>query len=213
MVTQDQVVEVIETLKKAYPNSKVSLDFENPYQLLVATILSAQTTDKAVNKVTPRLFEKYPSIEKLAKAEVDDVAEIIKTLGFYRTKAKNLVRMANKVMKEFNGEIPQTMKGLTSLPGVGRKTANVVLGNAFGIPNSGITVDTHVKRIANRIGWTENQNPEKIEKDLMKIIPVNYWVAFTPLIIDHGRAICRARNPKCEICPIEDYCPSSVLKQ
>lgn len=204
------MTEVIKLLKKTYPDSKVSLDFKNPYELLVATILSAQTTDKAVNKVTPVLFKEYPTVEDLANAKVEDVAEIIRTLGFYKTKAKNLVKMANRVVKEFGGEIPQTMKDLTSLAGVGRKTANVVLGNAFGIPDSGITVDTHVKRIANRLGWTNNTDPEKIEKDLMKIIPVEYWVEFTPLIIDHGRAICKARKPLCEKCPIESFCPSST---
>ncbi|RMG28069.1 MAG: endonuclease III [Methanobacteriota archaeon] len=212
-MNKEKTTEVIEKLKKAYPNSKVSLDFNNAYELLVATILSAQTTDKAVNKVTPDLFSKFPNIEALAEAEVEEVAQIIRTLGFYKTKAKNLVKMARKVVEEFNGEIPRNMEDLTSLPGVGRKTANVVLGNAFGIPDSGITVDTHVKRITRRLGWTKEEKPEKIEKDLMKIIPVKYWVEFTPLIIDHGRAICRARKPMCEKCPIEEDCPSSTIRQ
>ncbi len=210
---QEKVIDIIETLKRTYPDSKVSLDFRNPYELLVATILSAQTTDKAVNKVTPELFQKYPNIESLAKASPEDVAEIIRTLGFYRSKAKNLVKMAQRVVEKYNGQIPRTMEDLTSLAGVGRKTANVVLGNAFGIPDSGITVDTHVKRITKRLGWTTNDKPEKIEQDLMKIIPVKYWVQFTPLIIDHGRAICKARKPLCEKCPIEKDCPSSTLRQ
>lgn len=214
MQNSNSVEKIIEKLQIAYPTSKTSLDFQSPYELLVATMLSAQSTDKVVNTVTPSLFKKYPSTKELNKANLDDVIEIIKTVGLYNNKAKNLLSMANKVEEEFKGEIPNTIKGLTGLPGVGRKTATAVLANAFGITDQGITVDTHMMRICRRLGWTsvEKNDATRIERELMKVIPQKYWGIITHLIIDHGRAICSAKKPKCEKCVIVDYCPSSLIK-
>ncbi len=212
MVDQTVVSEVIKRLREEYPESKTSLDFEDPYQLLVGTMLSAQTTDKAVNKATPKLFADYPTILSLADAEPEDIVPYIKSIGLYNNKAKNLVKMARMVKDEYNGEIPQTMKDLTRLPGVGRKTANVVLGNAFGIPDSGITIDTHMIRVMNLLGWAEGKNAVKIERDLMKVIPVDDWVDITHLIIDHGRAVCKAGRPQCDRCVLSDLCPSCQVK-
>lgn len=205
---------IIRELQTAYPDSKTSLDFENPYQLLVSTMLSAQTTDKAVNNVTPALFSKYPSCKELSNASLDDIVVMIKSIGLYNNKAKNLLVLAKKIETDFNGDIPHTIKELTSLPGVGRKTATVVLTNAFGITDQGITVDTHMMRVTKRLGWatSEKNNATKIEKELMTVIPQKYWGIITHLIIDHGRAICSAKNPKCSKCVIENYCPSSTIK-
>ncbi len=205
---------VIEKLQRAYPESKTSLDFKNPYQLLVATMLSAQTTDKAVNNVTPELFRKYPTCLELSRSSIEKIIPLIKSIGLYNNKAKNLLEMAQKVVNEYNGEIPQTIKDLTSLPGVGRKTATAVLTNAFGIKDQGITVDTHMMRVTRRLGWvnTEKNNATKIEKELMSVIPLKYWGIITHLIIDHGRAICTSKNPKCSECVIEEQCPSSLVK-
>lgn len=205
------VREVIQRLRQEYPNSKTSLDFNNPFQLLVGTILSAQTTDKAVNKATPALFKAFPDVFSLSKASKEEVVPYIKSIGLYNNKAKNLVAMAKMIVSEYGGDVPSTMKELTSLPGVGRKTANVVIGNAFGIPDSGITVDTHMIRITNLLGWAEGKNPVKIEKELMKIIPVEDWVDITHLIIDHGRAVCKANRPICGKCVLADLCPSSLV--
>ena len=204
------VREVIQRLRQEYPNSKTSLDFNNPFQLLVGTILSAQTTDKAVNKATPDLFKAFPDVFSLSRASKEEVVPYIKSIGLYNNKAKNLVAMAKMIVSEYGGEVPSTMKELTSLPGVGRKTANVVMGNAFGIPDSGITVDTHMIRITNLLGWAKGKNPVKIEKELMKIIPVEDWVDITHLIIDHGRAVCKANRPLCGKCVLADLCPSSL---
>ncbi len=211
---QNNVEEIISILQRAYPGSKTSLDFVNPYQLLVATILSAQTTDKVVNTVTPALFDKYPSCFELSHAHLDDITEIIKRVGLFNNKAKNLLAMANKVVNEFNGDVPQTIKSLTSLSGVGRKTATAVLANAFNITDQGITVDTHMMRVCYRLGWStiDTKNADKVEKELMLIIPKKYWGIITHLIIDHGRAICSAKNPNCSQCVIEKFCPSSRLK-
>jgi len=204
------VREVIQRLRQEYPNSKTSLDFQNPFQLLVGTILSAQTTDKAVNKATPDLFKDFPDVLSLSRASKEEVVPYIRSIGLYNNKAKNLVAMAKMIVSEYGGEVPFTMKELTSLPGVGRKTANVVMGNAFGIPDSGITVDTHMIRITNLLGWAEGKNSVKIEKELMKIIPVENWVGITHLIIDHGRAVCKANRPLCGKCVLADLCPSSL---
>ena len=213
MNQHSQVEKIIQELQLAYPDSKPSLDFENPFQLLVATMLSAQTTDKAVNIVTPNLFKKYPSCVELSQATIDEIIPIIKSIGLYNNKAKNLLEMSKKVVEDFNGKIPQSIKDLTSLPGVGRKTATAVLANAFGISDQGITVDTHMMRVTYRLGWstTEQKNANKIEKELMTVIPKKYWGIITHLIIDHGRAICSARKPKCSKCIIEEYCPSSLI--
>ena len=215
MIEQETIEKIISELKKAYPDSKTSLDFKNPYQLLVATMLSAQTTDKMVNTVTPRLFRKYQDCNALSEANLDELIEIIRSIGLFNTKAKNLLAMANIVKEDFNGEIPKTIKELTSLPGVGRKTATAVLTNAFGITDQGITVDTHMMRVTKRLGWStiEKKDANQVEKELMQVIPIQYWGIITHLIIDHGRAICSAKNPKCLDCSIEQFCPSSSKKQ
>ena len=206
------VEQVVEKLLIAYPESRTSLDFKNPFQLLVATSLSAQSTDKMVNTVTPQLFQKYPTSEELAKADIDDVISIIKPVGLFNNKAKNIIKMSEKLGIEFNNQVPNNIKSLTSLPGVGRKTATAVLTNAFGITDQGITVDIHMMRVTKRLGWTNvEKNATKIEKDLMQVIPQKYWGIITHLIIDHGRSICSAKNPNCSNCIIEQYCPSSLL--
>lgn len=197
---------VIRILKKTYPVAECALDHESPFQLLVATILSAQCTDERVNSVTPELFRKFPTPQKLAAATQDQVEKVIKTLGFFRAKAKNLRAMAQTLVDEFDGELPQTLDELTSLAGVGRKTANVVLGTCFDIP-SGVVVDTHVKRISNLLGLTESDNPEIIERDLIAILPKKEWIQFSHRMIHHGRQICIARRPKCADCPLLKICP------
>lgn len=197
---------VIRILKKTYPVAECALDHESPFQLLVATILSAQCTDERVNSVTPELFRKFPTPQKLAAATQDQVEKVIKSLGFFRAKAKNLRAMAQTLVDEFDGELPQTLDELTSLAGVGRKTANVVLGTCFDIP-SGVVVDTHVKRISNLLGLTESDNPEIIERDLIAILPKKEWIQFSHRMIHHGRQICIARRPKCADCPLLKICP------
>ncbi len=201
--------EIVNRLIKAYPDSKISLNFSNPYELLVATILSAQSTDKRVNMVLPNLFNAFPDVQSLSKAEIKDIIPYIKTLGWYNNKAKSLHKMAKMVASEFSGKIPSTMNELIKLPGVGRKTANVVLGNGFGIKNSGITVDTHVTRICNRLGVVHTTNAIIIERELIKLVPEDKWVEFTHLMIDHGRKIC-VRKPKCDICVLEDLCDKNL---
>ena len=195
-------------LEKAYPDAHCALDYTNPYQLTVATILSAQCTDKRVNMVTPELFAKYPTPAALAAAKPEDVEGIIKSTGFFRAKTKSLIGMATAVDANHGGEIPRAMDQLVKLPGVGRKTANVVLGNAFDI-NAGVVVDTHVTRVSQRLGLTKQTDPVKIETDLMKLFPPAGWTMLSHLFIEHGRQVCDARKPKCEICPLSDLCPSS----
>ncbi len=184
----------------------VPLEHEDPFQLLVATILSAQCTDERVNMVTPVLFRKYPTAEKLARSSQPDVERIIKSTGFFRAKAKNVRGMATKLVEEFGGELPRTVEELITLPGVGRKTANVLLGTAYGIA-SGVVVDTHVKRIAFLLGLTKHTDPEKVEHDLMELLPAKEWVNFAHRLIHHGRRICIARRPKCPECPLLKLCP------
>ena len=195
-------------LDKAYPDAHCALDFTNPYELTVATILSAQCTDKRVNMVTPTLFAKYPNARALSAARPEDVEEIIKSTGFFRAKAKSLIGMATAVEEKHGGEIPREMDQLVKLPGVGRKTANVVLGNAFDT-NVGVVVDTHVTRVSQRLALTRQTDPVKIEQDLMKLFPQHGWTMLSHLFIEHGRQVCDARKPKCEICPLSDLCPSS----
>jgi len=202
---------VIRILKKTYPKAECALNHESPFQLLVATILSAQCTDERVNSVTPELFEKYPTPQELATATQDQVESVIKSLGFFRSKAKNLRAMAQALVDNFDGELPQTLDELVGLAGVGRKTANVVLGTCFEIP-SGVVVDTHVKRITNLLGMTESDNPEIIERDLMAILPKNEWIEFSHRMIHHGRQICIARRPKCLDCPLLKICPRVGLE-
>jgi endonuclease III len=200
--------EIRRRLDKAYPDAHCALDFRNPYELTVATILSAQCTDKRVNMVTPALFAKYPTPADLASAEPSDVEEIIKSTGFFRAKTKSLIGMATAVDEQHGGEIPREMDALVKLPGVGRKTANVVLGNAFD-QNAGVVVDTHVTRVSQRLALTKQTDPVKIEQDLMKLFPREGWTMLSHLFIEHGRQICDARKPKCEVCPLSDLCPSS----
>lgn len=201
---------IIRKLKKQYPDARCALHHEDALELLVATILSAQCTDVRVNLVTKHLFQKYRSASDYAEANPAELEEEIKSTGFYRNKTKSILGMAQALVKEHAGRVPRTMEDLVKLPGVGRKTANVVLGNAFGI-NEGIVVDTHVKRIANRLKLTKQSDPVKIEPDLMKLVPRKEWALFSHLVIFHGRQICSARKPKCEICPVNTLCPTSSV--
>ncbi len=193
-------------LAKTYPEAKCALNHRNPYELIVATILSAQCTDERVNMTTPALFKKYPTPAKLAAAKQPDVEKIVKSCGFYRNKAKSIRGAAQGIVNDHNGEVPDTMEALLKLPGVARKTANVVLGNAFDI-NEGVVVDTHVKRLSNRMGLTTNTTPDKIEQDLMPLVPQKNWTMLSHLLIWHGRRTCPARKPDCENCPVADDCP------
>jgi endonuclease-3 len=197
--------EILRRLDQTYPNAQCALLHRNPWELLVATILSAQCTDKRVNMVTPGLFEKYPTIEDFAAARQVALEQDIRSTGFFRNKAKSLIGAARKLLSDFGGQVPQTMEELLSLPGVARKTANVVLGAAFG-KAAGVVVDTHVQRIARRLDLTQEQDPAKIEKELMKAIPQEKWIVFSHQIIHHGRQLCFARAPACPRCPLEDLC-------
>lgn len=198
-------------LKRTYPDAECALHHDNPFQLLVATILSAQCTDERVNMVTPKLFAKYPTPDKLAAATQKGVEKIIQSCGFYRNKATNLRGMAKALVERHNGQIPRDLKELTRLPGVGRKTANVLLGTAFGIP-SGVVVDTHVKRISRLLGLTVSNNPDIVERELMQILPEKEWINYSHRLIHHGRAICIARRPKCTECPLLKICPREGLE-
>jgi endonuclease-3 len=205
---RERAAEIIRRLHREYPNSRTSLNYRNPYELLTATILSAQCTDERVNQVTPGLFRKYPDVDDLAAAKPQQLEELIRPTGFYRNKTKSLLGMANAVVDRFEGRIPDEIDELVELPGVGRKTANVVLGNAFG-KAVGIVVDTHVTRLSGRLGLTRQRDPLKIEQELMKIIPTNEWTNLAHLFIDHGRAVCKAPTPRCERCVLSAICPSS----
>jgi endonuclease-3 len=201
---------VYDRLLALYPDAHCELDFKTPFQLVVATILSAQCTDKRVNMVTPVLFARYPSVESLARAKQDDVEEIIKSTGFFRNKAKSIIGMAGAVVDRFGGNVPSTLETLVTLPGVGRKTANVVLGNAFDI-NEGVVVDTHVSRLSLRLGLTSETDPVKIEQDLMRLFARERWTMLAHLLIFHGRRVCDAKNPRCGECVLADICPSARL--
>ncbi len=203
-----RVEEIIRRLWQEYPDATTSLEHASPYQLLVATILSAQCTDERVNMVTPELFRRYPAVEDLAGAKREDVEEIIRSTGFFRQKTKSLLGMADAVVERHGGRVPDTMKELTKLPGVGRKTANVVLGNAFD-KDEGVVVDTHVKRLAGRLGLTKETAPEKIEQDLISLVPKQSWTDLPHLFIFHGRAVCKAPTPLCDACVLFDLCPSA----
>jgi endonuclease-3 len=199
-----RVKEIIRILSKAIPDSRIALKFSNPLELLIATILSAQCTDVKVNQVTADLFKKYRSAKHYAEANLAELEEEIRPTGFYRNKAKSIQRCCQELVKRFAGDVPKTLEELVTLPGVGRKTANVILGNAFGMP--GIAVDTHVHRVSRRIGLTKNDDPVKIEFDLMKIVPQKEWTHFSNLLIWHGRRTCVARKPLCGICPVRKWC-------
>jgi endonuclease III len=202
--------EIYRILERTYPDAHCALDHRNAFELTVATILSAQCTDARVNQVTPELFEAFPDAESLAGARIEEVERIIHSTGFYRNKARNLVGMAGAVVERHGGAIPETLAELVKLPGVGRKTANVVLGNAFGI-DEGIVVDTHVKRLANRLGWTGQTDPVKVEEELVRLVPRERWTMLSHLLIFHGRQVCSARKPRCGACPVAHLCPSSSL--
>lgn len=205
---QQRAAEVLTRLKRLYPDATCSLDYASPVQLLVATILSAQCTDERVNKVTPELFRQFPDAQAMAEADIGDIETLIKSTGFYRNKAKNIQGACRKIITDFGGEVPATMEELLTLPGVARKTANVVLAHAFGI-NAGVTVDTHVKRLSHRLGFTQQTDPKKIEPDLMKLLPQPEWENWSIRLIYHGRAVCNARNPACDRCDLADLCPSA----
>jgi endonuclease III len=211
MNIEEQAKTVVDCLRKKYPEARIMLNYSTPFELLVATILSAQCTDKKVNEVTGELFKKYSSPEDFVNVSQAQLEQDIRPTGFYRNKARNIKGAATMLLERFGGVLPKTMEDMIKLPGVARKTANVVLGNAYGVVE-GIAVDTHVKRITNKLGLTKNTDPEKIEQDLMKIIPKDLWYLFTYLIIEHGRATCDAKKPKCEICTLNDICPSMSLK-
>jgi endonuclease III len=205
--TKQKAIEILIQLKRLYPDATCSLNFETPVQLMVATILSAQCTDERVNKVTPALFAKFPDAKAFAAADVEEIEQLIYSTGFYRNKAKNIQGACQKIVAEFGGEVPKQMEQLLSLSGVARKTANVILAHGYGIIE-GVTVDTHVKRLSNRLGLTGNSDPIKIERDLMKLLPQPEWENFSILLIYHGRAVCNARKPNCGECSIAHICPS-----
>jgi len=204
---KERLLKILERLKAAYPDAKIALKFSNPLELLVATILSAQCTDERVNEVTRELFKKYRTAKDYAEAPLEQLAEDIRPTGFYQQKAKYIKEAARMIVEEFGGEVPRTMEEMLRLPGVARKTANIVLANAYGVID-GIPVDTHVRRLAKRLGFSQEKDPNKIEKDLMEIIPKEDW-AFIPYVFQqHGRKICKARKPLCEKCVVKDLCPS-----
>jgi len=205
--SKKRVEKIINLLKKEYPSIKLALKFNNPLELLVATILSAQCTDERTNRVTGNLFKKYKNVEDYAKADLKIFEQDIKQTGFYKNKAKNIISACSQVIEKFKGKVPKTMEELTTLPGVGRKTANVVLTFAFG-KTEGISVDTHVRRLSQRLGLSKNNDPNKIEQDLMKIIPKKDWGNFSCLLMEHGRKICLAKKPFCEKCILKHLCPS-----
>jgi endonuclease-3 len=207
---QERAPEIIRILSEAYPDAKVALNFSNPLEMLVATILSAQCTDEKVNEVTATLFAKYRTAEDYLKVPEDELKADIKPTGFYNQKATSIREACRRIVEVYGGRVPDTMEDLITLRGVARKTANIVLGNAFG-KVEGIAVDTHVKRLANRLGFSQESDPDKIERDLMRSIPRERWFDFTYVLIDHGRAVCAARKPKCEICPVNHLCPSSLV--
>ena len=205
-----RVAEILKRLKREYPDSRCALDHRSPLQLLVATILSAQCTDQRVNLVTPALFRRYPKAADYAAAPLEEIEDLIRSTGFYRNKARSLQGLGRALVADHGGEVPREMDLLTPLPGVGRKTANVVLGNAFG-ENVGVVVDTHVGRLSRRLGLTAHDDPEKVERDLMELVPQPEWTLWSHLLIDHGRNICLARKPRCAQCVLNEICPSAEV--
>jgi len=206
---KNRVGEIIKILRREYSAAKTALKFRSPHQMLVSTILSAQCTDKRVNKVTKDLFKKYRIVEDYTKANLEEFQQDIRSTGFYRNKAKNIINASKKIIEEYNGKVPDNMDELVKLPGVFRKTANVVLSSSFG-KSEGIVVDTHVMRLSQRLGLTNQKNPGKIEKDLMGIIPKKEWINISYRLISHGRNICTARSPKCDKCSLSKLCPSAL---
>jgi endonuclease-3 len=206
MATPAKAKKILGILEETYPDSRVTLDFKNPFELLIATILAAQCTDERVNQVTKGLFKRYPTPKAFADADPVELEEAIRSTGFYRNKARNIIGCCKKLIEEFGGQVPQTMNELITLPGVWRKTANIVLGNAFGI-TEGIAVDTHVTRVANRLGLAVSDKPDEIEQQLCRIIPKEKWTPLTHLLVFHGRAVCTAKRPDCPHCPVRHLCP------
>jgi len=200
---------IYKILTKTYPNVQCELDYKNPYQLLVATVLSAQCTDKRVNQTTPTLFKKYNSIKKMASADIRDLQRLVKSTGFYRAKAKNIKLLSDKILTDFNGKVPSNIEDLITLPGVGRKTANVVLGHGFNIP--GITVDTHFGRLSRRFGWSDKKDPVKVEFEVGELITQKEWTNLSQRLIWHGRRVCHSRKPACGACVLAKLCPSYGL--
>jgi len=211
MNKKDRATEIFNRLSKRYPSPKPALDYTNPWELLVATALSAQCTDERVNKVTPVFFERWPEIKDAAEADVTEIEEVVRSTGFFRNKAKNIKAAAQRIMDDYNGEVPRTMAELITLGGVARKTASIVLANAFGV-NEGIAVDTHVKRLAFRMGLTAKTEPVQVEKDLMPLFPREIWGDVNHLLVFFGREVCPARKPKCDICELNDICPKKGVK-
>jgi endonuclease-3 len=207
---EERAPEIIRILSETYPDAKVALRFSNPLEMLVATILSAQCTDEKVNEVTETLFAKYRTCEDYLRVPEDELKRDIKPTGFFNQKALSIRDACRRMVEVYDGNVPDTMEDLVTLRGVARKTANIVLGNAYGTV-VGIAVDTHVKRVGNRLGFTQQSDPDKIEQDLMRLIPKERWFDFTYVLIDHGRKVCVARRPKCEICPVNLLCPSSLV--
>jgi endonuclease-3 len=207
MNTKEKIIDIITRLKKEYPEPKTALHFRSPFDLLVATILSAQATDVLVNKVTRDLFTKYTSVKDYADVPLERLRKDVSSINFYKTKAKNIQASAQIIVENFHTKVPKTMEELTTLPGVARKTANIILSNAYGI-NAGIAVDTHVKRLSYRLGLTKNEDPVKIERDLMESSPKEDWANLSHLLISHGRKICQAKKPKHQECVLSDICPS-----
>lgn len=207
-IKKDRAIEIVNLLKQEYPEAKVALNYSNPWELLVATILSAQATDKKVNEVTSRLFKKYSRIEDYAMVPVEEFERDIKSIGIYRNKAKYITSAAGMIVVQYNSKVPRTMEEMLNLPGVARKTANIVLGNAYGVVE-GIAVDTHVKRLSNRLGLVKDKNPDKIEKKLMEIFPKKEWFKLNYLLIEHGRAVCKSKKPLCDSCVLNEVCPSA----
>ena len=209
-VKKQRALEILVRLKTLYPNAPCTLNYETPVQLLVATILSAQCTDERVNLVTPELFRRFPDAAALAKAEIEELEGLIRSTGFFRNKAKNIQGAAALLVQEFNGQVPASMEQLLRLPGVARKTANVVLAHGYNI-NAGVTVDTHVKRLCDRLGLTEYTDPIRIERDLMRLLPQPDWENWSIRLVYHSRLVCKARSPRCDVCILTDLCPSTVL--
>lgn len=204
-MNKKEAVEIIKKLKEYYPDATCSLDFKTPFEMVISVMLSAQCTDERVNKTTPSLFEKYSTPQSICDMELEELERIIHPCGFYKNKAKNIKAMAKEILEKYNGKVPETMEELITLPGVGRKSANVVMLEAFNNPQ-GIAIDTHAKRIANRVGLSKNTVPEKVEQDILKLIPKEYYKDVNHLLVWHGRKICNARKPKCNECPIKKYC-------
>jgi endonuclease-3 len=207
---EERIGEIIRILRREYPRARTALTFSTPLQILVATILAAQATDQRVNMITPRLFEKYPTAADFASADRAELEQEIRSTGFFRHKARNIIGAAQKIVADFGGRVPDTMEELITLPGVARKTANIVLSSGYH-KAEGIAVDTHVKRLAGRLELSREHDPDKIERDLMRLVPERHWLDFNYMLVNHGRKICQARKPQCPVCPLRPLCPSAKV--